>query len=355
VVARPGPPSSFTSANVTARSTCVLGHHHWSAGEASSLTQTVPQAARGGFSFYAGAHSVIGVASPEAMALTPITIVVTLLWWATTSPVGLTFEKKPHDETALAAAVSGPLQTTPATTRSKYSDVHQALIACGIFSRTSPEVIKALSQKLNSVCFSRGRAVSVQRDFGGCLYVIISGKVKVSHRHHEGGEIVLKILGPSETFGTLTSFDPGPQYMSMTTLTDVVAVPIGGDQLLAWMIERPEVCDQVLRLFARRIKAMTNSLVDLAFADAQGRVASRLLLLKQRFGRQDGEVVRVTHDLTADDFSDLAGVDAETVVATLRGFEDNGWIRLEERSIVIVDGHALSQVRQLSMGGVSGV
>jgi CRP-like cAMP-binding protein len=283
------------------------------------------------------------VASPEAIALTPITIMVALLWWATTSPVGLTFDKKPHDDTALAAAVSGPLQTTPATTRSEYSVVHQALIACGMFSKTSPEVVEAVSHELNSVCFSPGQVVSVQRDCGGCLYVIISGKVKISHRHHEGGEIVLKILGPSETFGTLTAFDPGPQYVSMTTLTEVVAVPIGGDQLLAWMIERPEVRDQVLRLFARRIKAMTNSLVDLAFADAQGRVASRLLLLKQRFGRQDGEVVRVMHDLTADDFSDLAGLDAETVVATLRGFEDNGWIRLEDHSIVIVDGHALSQ------------
>jgi CRP/FNR family cyclic AMP-dependent transcriptional regulator len=103
-------------------------------------------------------------------------------------------------------------------------------------------------------------------------------------------------------------------------------------------------------LFARWVKAMTDSLVDFAFADAQGRIASRLLLLKKRFGRQEGEVVRVVHDLTAADFSHLAGVDPETVGATLRGFEANGWIRLEDLSIVIVDGHALSQVRQISMG-----
>jgi CRP-like cAMP-binding protein len=141
----------------------------------------------------------------------------------------------------------------------------------------------------------------------------------------------------------------------MTTLTDVSAVPIARDQLLTWMVERPEVCDQVLRLFARWAKAMTNSLVDFALADAQSRIASRLLLLKKRFGKQEGEVVRVVHDLTTDDFSHLAGVDPETIGATLRGFEANGWIRLEGKSIVIVDGHALSQVRQISIGEVCGV
>ncbi len=143
--------------------------------------------------------------------------------------------------------------------------------------------------------------------------------------------------------------------MRMTTLTDVSAVPIARDQLLTWMVERPEVCDQVLRLFARWVKAMTNSLVDFALADAQGRIASRLLLLKKRFGQQEGEVVRVVHDLTTDDFSHLAGVDPETTGSTLRGFEANGWIRLEGKSIVIVDGHALSQVRQISLGEVCGV
>jgi CRP-like cAMP-binding protein len=90
-------------------------------------------------------------------------------------------------------------------------------------------------------------------------------------------------------------------------------------------------------------------------ADAQSRIASRLLLLKKRFGKQEGEVVRVVHDLTTDDFSHLTGVDPETIGATLLGFVANGWIRLEGKSIVIVDGHALSQVRQISMGEVCGV
>jgi CRP-like cAMP-binding protein len=285
------------------------------------------------------------------MALTPILMVVALLWWETTSPVGLSLDKKRPDAKVLGAATLAVAECP----RPEHDEVQHALITSGMFGRTSPEVVAALSKGLRPERFSPGRVMGAQSDFDGCVYVIVSGKVKVSCQRSAGGEIVLKILGPSEFFGAVTLFDPGPQDMSVTTLTDVAAVPIARDQLLSWMVERPEVCDQVLRLFARWVKAMTNSLFDLAFADAQGRIASRLLLLMKRFGRQEGDVVRVVHDLTADDFSRLAGVDPETIGATLRGFESNGWIRLEGDSIVIVDGHALSQVRQLSMGEVCDV
>jgi CRP/FNR family transcriptional regulator, cyclic AMP receptor protein len=313
-------------------------------------TQSVLQAARDGYPFYPGLHSVNHVTSPAAIALTPMVMAVALLWWETTSPVGMTFDKKRHHGNDLDAVALAAAESVPATPRPEHGDVQRALIASGIFGRTSPEVVNALSKDLNPALFSPGLVVGAQSNTEGRVYVIMSGKVKVSYQRPDGGEIMLKILGPSEIFGAITLFDPGPQDMRMTTLTDVSAVPIARDQLLTWVVERPEVCDQVLRLFARWVKAMTNSLVDFALADAQGRIASRLLLLKKRFGKQEGEVVRVVHDLTTDDFSHLAGVDPETIGATLRGFEANGWIRLEGKSIVIVDGHALSQVRQISMG-----
>ncbi|MCV7028006.1 Crp/Fnr family transcriptional regulator [Mycobacterium sherrisii] len=290
------------------------------------------------------------MASPTAVALTPVLLVVALLWWETTGSDGLTFDKRPRSDTAPLATPS----TVPAPP-SKYTDVHRALIGCGIFSRTRPEIVAALSEALVPERFGPGRVLGARSVVGECLYLVVSGKVKVSYQRYADREIVLMLLGPSEIFGTVTLFDAGPQDMTMTALTDVVAVSITRDRLSKWMRQCPEVCEQVLRLFARWVKAMTNSLSDLVFADEQGRVASRLLLLKQRFGHQDGEVVRVEHGLSIEDFAHLAGVDPERVAATLRGFEANGWIRLERRGIVIVDGQALSQLRQLSTGRVTDV
>src|SRR5262245_23802315 len=85
--------------------------------------------------------------------------------------------------------------------RSESNDVRQALLASGIFRKSDPDSVSVWSKGLKSVQFQRGRVVGSRGDFAGCLYVIVSGKVKVSFRRADGREMVLRILGASEIFG----------------------------------------------------------------------------------------------------------------------------------------------------------
>jgi len=94
---------------------------------------------------------------------------------------------------------------------------------------------------------------------------------------------------------------------------------------------------------------MTDALTDFASADVRGRVASRLSLLKRRFGRREGEVVRIVHEMTMEDFSRLVGVSPEVVRNTLGNLENQGWIRLDDDSVVVVDSQALASLRSKSM------
>lgn len=291
---------------------------------------------------------------------------MTLLLWDTISPIWRTSEKRRARKASRATALT--LNTSGATKQqarqqlshgesrledSECGDVYKALAASGIFSRTNTEAVSALAKQLAPEQFAPGRIVGAQGGLGGGLFVIISGKVKVSYRLPDGGEIILTILGPSEIFGATALFDPESRETTVTTLTEVVAVPIERGRLLMWMAEHPEVRDQVLRLFARWANATTNSLADFAFADAHKRIASRLLFLRQRFGRREGDVVRVEHDLTLKDFARLVGDAPNTIVAVLHDFADRGWIRLEGNSVVIVDGHALASLSPMSLSEVS--
>lgn len=185
-------------------------------------------------------------------------------------------------------------------------------------------------------------------DFGGCLHVIVAGKVKVCHRRPHGCEIVLNILGPSDMLGVVTLFSTGSEHLTVTALTDVVTVPIERDRFFMWMADHPEIACQMLRLMARWTKSMTSCLVDFVSEDAHVRLASRLLDLRKRFGLREGEAVRIVHDLTPEDFSLLVGIAPETIDEALRDFEERGWIRLEGNSLMIVDAQALMSVRLLS-------
>ncbi len=187
-------------------------------------------------------------------------------------------------------------------------DVEGAVIASGIFRKTDPVVVSNLIKHMRPVRFAAGHVVFAQGDPGGPLFMITSGKVKVVYRHTDGREAVLNVLGASEVCGEVTPFDCGPREVTVTALTEVDAVAIERHQLLAWMAECPEVIHQIGRLLARRADVMTNCLIDFACPNPRYRIARRLLLLGKRFGRKDGDVVRVEHDLTLEEASLFAGV-----------------------------------------------
>ena len=277
-----------------------------------------------------------------ALASSAACIATTSSWWAVVRRVCVTAERERSNPKALQAKTVDAMSPVTQTTAALDRDVHQALIASGIFGKADSGVVSALIEHMLPIRFPPGHVVFAQGDPGSCLYMIASGKVKVAYRHTDGREVVLNIVGASDVFGEVTPFDYGTREFTATTVTEVCAVAIERDQLLAWMAECPEIIHQIMRLLARRADVATKCLVDFVFADPPYRVARRLLLLSRRFGRRESDVVRVTHDLTLEEISLFAGVAPETVDATLRDFRDRGWIRFEDSCLEIVDGRALA-------------
>jgi CRP/FNR family cyclic AMP-dependent transcriptional regulator len=241
----------------------------------------------------------------------------------------------------------------PRTRSPLHRDVQRALIESGIFGETDPDVVSALIEPVRPVRFPTGHVVFAQGDSGSCLYLIASGKVKLAYRQTDDREVVLNIIGASDVFGEVTTFDCGTREYTATAVTEVCAVAIERDQLLAWIADCPAIMYQIMRLMARRADAITNGQVDLVFAGPAYRIANRLLLLGKRFGKRDGDVVRVKHDLTSAEIALFAGVAEEVVDAKLREFCDRGWIRFESGSLEIVDGWSLAALSSAEPGGES--
>jgi CRP/FNR family transcriptional regulator, cyclic AMP receptor protein len=143
-------------------------------------------------------------------------------------------------------------------------------------------------------------------------------------------------------FGELSIFDPGPRTSSATTVTDVLVGAMDRETVRAWIADRPEIAERMLRVLARRLRRTNYNLADLIFTAVPGRVAKRLLRLAQRFGTQEGDVLRVTHDLTQEEIAQLVGASRETVNKALADFAHRGWIRLEGKSVLICDCESLA-------------
>ena len=145
-------------------------------------------------------------------------------------------------------------------------------------------------------------------------------------------------------FGELSLFDPGTRTSTASAVTDTVLLSLSQRDLRPWLTGRPEVAEALLQALAQRLRRANEAMADLVFSDVPGRVAKALLDLSEKFGQPqpDGSTL-VAHDLTQEELAQLVGASRETVNKSLADFASRGWIRLEARSVILLDAERVTR------------
>ena len=206
-----------------------------------------------------------------------------------------------------------------------------------LFAALDDAAAASLRESMVEVTLGRSEELFAEGDQGDRLYVIVEGKIKLGRTSSDGRENLLAILGPGQMFGELSLFDPGPRSATVTAVTDATFLSLSHDDLLRWLDGRPAVARGLLAQLAGRLRKANDVVADLVFSDVPGRVAKALLDLADRFGRTADDGVHVHHDLTQEELAQLVGASRETVNKALADFASRGWLRLEPRSVVIME------------------
>ena len=212
-----------------------------------------------------------------------------------------------------------------------------------MFAALDPEAAAALRSSMDTVNLNKGQFLFNEGERGERLYIITDGKMKLGHTSSDGRESLLAVLGPGELLGELSLFDPGPRTATATALTETSLMGLGHNALRPWLTGRPEVAEALLQALALRLRRTNEQMADLVFSDVPGRVAKTLLELGEKFGRPLPDGIHVTHDMTQEELAQLVGASRETVNKALADFAARGWIRLESRSVILIDPERLDR------------
>jgi CRP-like cAMP-binding protein len=92
------------------------------------------------------------------------------------------------------------------------------------------------------------------------VFVVISGKLEVRARQDDGSEILLAQIGPGETLGEISLFDPGPAAATVTAMEFSQLWRIADADLIHFMEENPGAGNVLLRtlasILAQRLRQM---------------------------------------------------------------------------------------------------
>jgi CRP/FNR family transcriptional regulator, cyclic AMP receptor protein len=221
--------------------------------------------------------------------------------------------------------------------------VEAVLAQVPLFAALDADSAASLEKTLTSRTVPRGRVVFREGDPGDRLFIVLDGKVKISRTATDGRENLLAVLGAAEMFGELSLFDPGPRTATVTTVTAATLASLDHDDLRPLLSEHPRVAVQLLQALAQRLRRTNEAKADLVFTDVPGRVAKALLDLAEKFGIPEAGGTRVRHDLTQEELAQLVGASRETVNKALSEFAHRGWLRIDGRSVLLLDPDRLAR------------
>ncbi|NJN19123.1 MAG: Crp/Fnr family transcriptional regulator [Oscillochloris sp.] len=187
-----------------------------------------------------------------------------------------------------------------------------------------------------------GTTLQLEGDPAETMYVVVTGRVKISRFSAGGREQVMNIIGAGGHFNSVPIFDGGPCPANAEALSDVVLLALPQAALLAAVDTHPALARALLREFTARLRHLVDLVDTLALHTVQGRLAG--LLLAQAEAAERGERVAA---LTQAEMAARLGTVREMVSRTLKSFEAQGLISLERGTIAIQDRAGLAAQREL--------
>jgi CRP/FNR family transcriptional regulator/CRP/FNR family cyclic AMP-dependent transcriptional regulator len=167
------------------------------------------------------------------------------------------------------------------------------------------------------------------------LYVILTGKVKISVTSPDGQEVSLALLSAGDYFGELALLDGQPRSASAVALEPAETLTLQRADFLKAVLRYPRIAVQVMNVLSRRLRQTDAMIEDLLFLDVHGRVAKKLLELGESHGIRTPEGIRIELRLTQGELAAMVGASRESVNKVMGYFTDKQFISTDKYKITI--------------------
>jgi len=206
------------------------------------------------------------------------------------------------------------------------------------FEALSGKELDRLLQRAHSVAFKPRQTIFAQGAQSESLYVVLSGRVKVSVTSETGKETVLAFMGKHDLLGEMGVFDGGARSATATALEETGALQLLRTDMLAFLENKPAVALQIIGAFCGRLRHANEVLEDMATLPAGPRLARALLRLAETHGKsgRDGKT-EIDFKLSQANLGAHAGMMRENVNRQLRAWESDGLIASDHGLITLIE------------------
>ena len=140
-------------------------------------------------------------------------------------------------------------EEAPSRSEAAVMDAASRLGTIDIFSPLSPDRRLELARDAHEHLFSAGEAIVRQTESGSSMFVVVSGRARVS-LEPDGQEVA--VISPGGFFGEMSMLTGDPRTATVRAIDDVRALEISAERFRALAIEQPSLVEHISRVVSSR-------------------------------------------------------------------------------------------------------
>ncbi|MBK7870653.1 MAG: response regulator [Saprospiraceae bacterium] len=190
------------------------------------------------------------------------------------------------------------------------------------------EELKKLSNERKTKIFKKREIIFEEGDYPRYLYFVKNGKVKLFKTNDDGKEYIISLCTDGEFMGYVDLIKDTKYNEAAAALEDTEISLIPKEDFQALMHANRDVASQLIKMLANNVTEKEEQLLQLAYNSVRKRVANALLLLHDKEGKNEFNILR-------DDLARIVGTAKESVIRMLTEFKEDGYIDITDGAIII--------------------
>ncbi len=224
-------------------------------------------------------------------------------------------------------------------------DSIRSLQTIPLFAELAPPELERLCRLLEERMFEKNQVISQEGEPWDGLYIVKSGKVKLSKRSM-GRELTIAILESGEPLNIAPLFEGGPSVFTAQAMGRVIVYYLSEANAHTFVSDHPPVQRALLHVLNRRLYQLVSLVSELAFKDVSARLASWILEQSRERGIRTSKGNGIKRDLTIGELASLMGTVPRVLSRSLSKLTKDRAIEVTSQMITIIDQGKLKAIAQ---------
>jgi CRP/FNR family transcriptional regulator len=183
--------------------------------------------------------------------------------------------------------------------------------------------------------YPQGAVLFVEGQSARGVYIICSGRVKLSTTSRDGKTLILRMAQPGEVLGLHATVSGKPYELTAETLQPAQLDFVKRDDFLRFLQNHGDACLNAAEHLSKNCQSAYEMIRSLGLSHSVSEKLARLLLEWAVDGEETKEGIRIKISLTHEEIAQLIGTSRETVTRVLGEFREKELAQLRGSTLLI--------------------